>query len=580
MNSFISRLFRLLQNPSQLKRLLPGGKASETSYRMNNDVPARAAAGDGENPPNAAGPRPSVSEVPAPQFNVPSTIAELHERLRACEASENMRAWSQGRFSYDELMETGRLRSAKSDFPLAKKLFAQADVASVCRPDCRQAYDAICRQEAALDALVLEEDDRGDAPFEFLIVHSGHAGTTALQNFLCLHPELIVAQKSEMDSAIESASTRDLARKYRQRIAAASIPVHAGMVQHAHIVGRRGGPDVRGGQPGPAIVDDLADIMRSDRFYHLVKHPLEVLQSTYNHNVINQFGGGFAFPGSMNFRTGCRLSFGDDLAWPSSWEIPATGLPMTWSEWRGSDRGPANAEFNPSQEECRSSLRNAFDRLKYAAVGDAYRRRFQEWIPLDTVDFMPGRAHKGLAWLYDQLGVDGSYWSPAFDTLAASPARRAMLGNAIDLAGLGLPLYANLDYTAQALYSHTYPLIELASMEPDERWKQAGFANHPVSLCVPHEQWFMQSERTRKRILSEGIPHFILDKVALPAWIDCYGAWKKVANSQVVGNWLELADRGLCTRDEIRNQMSNDIGRFLEFHPEFFEKWRGLEEVL
>jgi hypothetical protein len=58
---------------------------------------------------------------------------------------------------------------------------------------------------------------------------------------------------------------------------------------------------------------------------------------------------------------------------------------------------------------------------------------------------MPGNAHKGLSRLYGQLGVDNSYWTPAFDTLAASPARRAMLSNAIDLRGLDFPLFANLD---------------------------------------------------------------------------------------------------------------------------------------
>jgi hypothetical protein len=116
-------------------------------------------------------------------------------------------------------------------------------------------------------------------------------------------------------------------------------------------------------------------------------------------------------------------------------------------------------------------------------------------------------------------------------------------------------------------------------MEPDERWQQAGFADHPISLAVSHDQWIMQSDEIRKRILGEGIAHFILDKVAIPAWIECYGAWRKATGKQSVSNWTELVDRGLCSRGEIKYHMSDDIGRFLKFHPDFFEKWPGLEEI-
>ena len=515
-------------------------------------------------------------------FDSPKTYEELFNRLKKLECHGKDKAWTLSALSPHKLAEIAMLRVAKSDYKLGKKLLVQADISSICEKWALEAYDSVCKKEQEISAINLDKIKVNDPTFDFLVVHSGQAGTTAVQNFLSLHPSLIVTQKSEIDFAIENGEEYTLARKYRNIISSSELPIWSGIVQHGYVVGRRGSPEIFGGQPGPYIVDKLATITSTEKFYHLVRHPLEAIRSVYNHRIINQFAGGYSFPGSMNYPTNGRLRYGSVLSWPSSWEIPQVGSPKGWINQRytNSPREKRRAEFKISKEEYNLVAQHCLDRAKYAAVGSAYGRRFKKWIPIDTGELLPGKTLNGLRTIFHEIGVNSNYSHPIFETLSASSARRAMLSNVINLTGLDHPLYVHLDYSGQALYSHTFPLVELATLQPNEQWEAAGFANQPISLVASYEQWVLQSPETRKRLLNEGSLDFILQKVAVPAWIQCHTAWRLSTNLHFIDDWQQLVYRGFITSDEIKRHLSADVASFLDIHPKFVNKWQGIQDVL
>ena len=509
------------------------------------------------------------------RFRKPADLVELYERLSALEPAGDIDVWSRRLFEPERLAESAMLRASKADFFLARKLILQADIESGCESWVSSAYENLRSAESELDAFADVDggEDRHDPePFDFLIVHSGHAGTTAVQNFLALHPHLIMAQKSEMDIAIENGSEAELGRKYAARKSAAIGDVRAGMVQHAYVAGIKAGPEV---------AERLSGIVRRDKFYHLVRHPLELLRSHYNHCLVCQFAGGYNLPGSRNYPADGRLSFGASSLWPMIWYIPARGLPRSWEQNRlaNGGSGPA-AHFRVDDDDRKLALRQSLDMMKYAAVGEAYGRWFDQWIAVDASELMPGRAARGMARLYDAVGVDDGYRHPVFETLAASPERRTMVANGIALTGLDQAFYVHLDYTGQALYSYTWPFIELARLAPNHLWPDAGFADRPVSLVVAFEQWAGQSVETRRRLLKDGVFQFVLENVAIPAWIKCRSTWRHVMADHLIEEWSELADRGMCTLADIRSEVGPEIACFIDAHPSFMEKWSGIQEIL
>lgn len=508
-------------------------------------------------------------------------------RLKALEIQNDGNVWSMSDLPAEQLAEIAILHAFKSDFVLAKKLLIQADITSYCESWALKAYDELRIRESKQNALAVDDVGEHSPPFDFLIIHSGQAGTTATQNFLCLHPELLVTQKSEMDVAIETCQEHALAKKYRQRIAAASVPIRAGIVQHGYIVGTQGSKLPSGREPGPEIVDRLSKIVRRECFYHLVRNPLEVLTSIYNHYIINQFAGGYSFPGSMNHPAKSRLSFGPSLSWPSSWAVPRKGLPKSWVEQRMGDRKNKIEQsrlifssFALTENECDEAGQHVFKRMGYTSVGKAYGRLFEKWIPIDTAELAPGKSQHGLAKLFDQLGVNSNYSNPIFGTQVMSLVRRAMLNNVVNLTGLAHPLYVQLDYAGQALYSHTFSSIELARMEPDNRWKSAGFENQPISLVARLEQWVLQPTTIRKRLLEERVFQFILENVLVPAWIDCYLVWKREVGRYQIENWQQFADERSNVFSEGIRHLKNDIELFMETHPDFLHRWSGIKDFL
>lgn len=503
--------------------------------------------------------------------------AELNVRLSALEPADEMKPWSRGMFEPQRLAEIAVLRAGKTDFFLAKKLLLQADIETGCAGWVSNVYDNICAREDILEKLAGTEGSRTEKRidlFDFMIVASERAGTTAVQNFLSLHPNLLVVQKSEIDVAIETGEETKLAREYATKKAQASVDVRAGIVQHGHVAGLSAGPDV---------AERLSKIVRRERFYHLVRHPLEVLRAHYNKKLVDAFAGSYSLPGSRNYPADGRLSLGSALSWPASWEIPAHGRPRSWNESRsggGHDAAGAEPRFVIDDEDRELVRRQTFDGMKYWAVGDAYGRWFDQWEPIDAAEFVPGRSHEGMSRLFTAFGVDDSYRHPVFNTLSMSPARRTMINSGIEITGVEHPIIVNLDYTGQALYSYTFPSIELAQVKPNQLWKDAGFAAQPVSLVVSSEQWAWLPLNTRKRLLGEGICQFILEQVAIPAWIDCHTAWKRAMTEHLLADWKEFEEKGIASLQDIRSHVGTDIARFLDAHPGFLRRWSGVETIL
>lgn len=503
--------------------------------------------------------------------------AELNERLSALEPAGEMKPWSRVIFEPQRLAEIAVLRAGKTDFFLAKKLLLQADIETGCACWVSSLYDDVSAGERVLETLAEEagsDDHRNGDPLDFLIVSSQRAGTTAVQNFLSLHPNLVVTQKSEIDTALETGRETNLARKYAAKKTQASVDVRAGIVQHGYVAGLSAGFEV---------AERLSKIVRRERFYHLVRNPLEALRAHYNKKLVDEFAGSYSLPGSRNYPTDGRLSLGSSLSWPARWEIPACGRPLSWNERRsGGGRGAAGAEprLAIDDEDRELVRRQTFDEMKYWAVGDAYGRWFDEWEPIDAAEFVPRRSHEGMSRLFKAFGVDDGYRHPVFDTLAMNPVRRTMINSGIEILGLEHPIIVNLDYTGQALYSYTFPSIELARLEPNQLWLAAGFAAQPVSLVVSFEQWAWLPLNTRKRLLGEGICQFILEQVAIPAWIDCHLAWEKAMAGHLLADWKGLEEKGIASVQDIRSHVGVDIRRFLDVHPGFLKRWPGVEAIL
>ncbi len=443
-------------------------------------------------------------------------------------------------------------------------------------------YNDVCSKERDLESIDLRSVDGNKPTFDFLIIHSGAAGTTAVQNFLALHPNLILAQKSEMDDVITYGQEESLARTYQAKALSSSTPVRAGMVQHGYIAGREEPPKFTDAHSGYDIVEQLAKNTCREVFYHLVRHPLENLRSTYNNRIINHFAGGYKFPGAINYPTSARLPYGPSVSWPSSWSIPSRGMPKRWVDQyvRRKKTIDLNSSFSISKAEHDLVAEFCFGRTKYAAVGKAYRRCFENWVPIDAADFMPGNSLNGIEDIFKRIGVNSKYKHPVYDTLAASPARRAMLSNIINLTDLDHPLYVHLDYAGQALYSYAFPLVELATLEPNDHWPLAEFAKQPVSLVVNYEQWVLQSPETRKRLLGDGLLQFILEQVAIPAWIDCYKAWNISVSDHLVDDWTQIPENQGRDVGTVKSHISDDIEGFLIQHPDFYQKWDDIEKIL
>lgn len=507
--------------------------------------------------------------------------ADLNSLLSALEASVGNDGWTIFDYSAEELAEIALCRAAKCDFTLARKFMAQADIATDCAPWALKGYRDITHEEQAVIAALDSSPSEFVTPFEFLFVHTGHVGTTALHNFLALHPNLLLPHKSEIDLAITDHGERDLALKYQKLSQKCREPAKSGIVQHGYIAGRQGGPEVDGKQPGIEVVQRLKDVVRSDRFYHLVRNPVDAVRSAYNHNIINRLGGGYGFPGNTNFPKTAQLTFPEGLTWPQEWEIPTRGMPTTWAD---SNQSPPQtklpqADFSIEKEHCQAAVLSAFDRLKYSAVGENYSKHFPEWVPIDFNDLIPSGIEKCIEQLFQQLGVKEDYWHGIFATTAMSPSRRVMLNNFVILNGLDHPLFVQMDYAVQSLYSHTFPFVELATLKPNDMWQPAGLLNQPISLVANYEQWVLQSESTRKRLLQDGVLDFVLEHVILPAWTDCYPVWQAAVDVQRIGSFSDLIERDIVSQGEFQETMAPDVEKFLASHPNFAASWQSTIEL-
>lgn len=317
-------------------------------------------------------------------------------------------------------------------------------------------------------------------------------------------------------------------------------------------------------------------------FYHLVRNPIEALKSNYNHTVINKFAGGYNFPGSINFPSNAKIYFGDNLLWPSSLNIPASNFPETWKEKKIKNKKfkSDNINFSLTSSECDHVAKTVFKRLKYCAVGEAYKQSFGDWIPFDIKDLSPENSYLGIPMLFRHLGVNHKYWHPIFKTRIITNVRRAMLSNFINLHGLDHPLFVHLDFTGQALFSNTFSGVELARTKLDSTIRVEGLKNQSISLVASVEQWMHQSLKTRKRLIESGVLKFVLDNFMLPAWFDIYPIWEKEVVKYQIENWQEFIDMRGDNFQKSRNNLKEDINSFIKFHSGFGTKWGKIPEML
>ena len=472
----------------------------------------------------------AVSELEASEFDALAYSKDLISRHRLNAAEEILfGVVERDQTQHSAYFMLGSIFEVKANFKAAEQMYG---IASRLRPDLKE-YEIKHRniQKIILSrgsASHIELNGLGAEKFDFLFVPLSRGGSRVLQTYLSVHPDLYVPVRKKLDNAMANGQEVELIDQLRG-LGHTSAFKKAGLVQHGSL----------GLDPDSNIPERLSKIVAQDFFVMSVKDPFLACRSIYNHHI-------FAATSSYSFAR-CGINwFSDGIAL----------LGLISGNWKSEPQGQMITLPKFGWQFLSERLNHGFH---YNLVEENYLRNFERCETIDIVE-LAEKLELALPRLYGMVGVDEMFQHDCFGVQLSDPPHLTMQNNPIitEINDTRVTLTLAYQGFSQAFPEHI-ELVELAVLEPDERFTLAGLANHNLVLGAYAEDWVGLDRDIRLQLLTGHSFQKLLEDIIFPHWLVCFQYFKELywPHRWVEGVPAEYIDR-------IRNFIGDDASKFLK----------------
>lgn len=433
----------------------------------------------------------------------------------------------------------GQILRDKVNLRASEQMFGIANRLAPANEDYRTSLANIQKMNAAkVQELKQPVKETGAArKFDFLFVPLSRGGSRVLQTYLSLHPDIFVPLRLQLDDALQKREEVEFLLKYQNLIRSLDY-ARTGIVQHGSL----------GLQEDSDVPERLAKIVKTDRFIMSVKDPFLAMRSIYNHQI---------FASTSNY---CFSRAG--INW---FEDGVDLLALIRGDWAPKPQGPL-IELPEFGWEFLSQLINAG--FHYHKVEMNYRRFFGDCETIDIVELADDIA-TALPRLYELVGVDKAFTHPKFGINLSGPAHVTMQNNPIHTGVGGQPLRLFLAFEGLSGEFPEYgELTDLAVIEPDERFAEAGLPGHSVCIAAYSEDWCRLDRDVRVKLIGENGFQKLLAETVFPHWLECYKRYRDLYRPH---HWARGVPKEYLA--PIRDFIGDDAVKFLKDHPRHEDMW-------
>lgn len=439
----------------------------------------------------------------------------------------------------------GSIFEVKGNFQAADQMYS---IASRLRPDLKE-YEIKHKNVQKIilsrgSASHIELNTTGAKNFDFLFVPLSRGGSRVLQTYLSVHPDLYVPPRNKLDNALASGQEVQLLTQLRE-LKHTSAFKKAGLVQHGSL----------GLNPDSNIPERLSKIVAQDLFIMSVKDPFLACRSIYNHHIV-------AATSNYSFAR-CGINwFPDGIAL----------LGLMSGNWKSEPQGQMVTLPEFGWQFLSERLNHGFH---YNLVEQNYRTKFERCETIDIVE-LAEKLESALPRLYSMVGIDETFQHDCFGVQLSDPPHVTMQNNPIltKINDTGLTLTLAYQGFSQAFPEHR-ELVELAVLEPDERFTLAGLANHNLVLGAYAQDWGSLDRDIRLQLIKGQAFQKLLEDIIFPHWLVCFQYFRELywPHRWVEGVPAEYIDR-------IRDFIGDDASKFLKNHPRHESMWPYADALL
>lgn len=396
-----------------------------------------------------------------------------------------------------------------------------------------------------------------DVKLDFLFVPTIRSGSSAIANFLNLHPEIYIPPKSMVDKAISNnniSALNNIATQSRRS------KFKSALVLHNFIPGNSFLLEPKLWLPKRNLI---AESIKNEKFFQIVRDPIDTAFSHIVHEELIPYLIPWGSFGNPENRTNlmCKKNF--DICNPK----------------------PINLNFKVDSYPSERLTEIALTRAKLAATDFAFHfdnvekeflKSFSKSHILDLTDLSNPKASEALRCIFYEMKVDQSFSHEIIGTSQNSLANRFLyhysVGSFVEKYQLPLGLY----FANEGILSNDLNLIELTQFNCSTDWKAAGLPRKRLALTCHLEAWLAIPLLKRTEIIKSIDFDFIAREFIEPTIIS---AWQNFwAITQPISHGLRPEFEKWFVAAELPKQRER-IANFVKKHPELEKKWKTAKHL-